>query len=116
MGALSAAVAEEAEERGKAASTMFQALWKAAEPLFAEGGTGACWYAQICETPVTDSAAGSAGAIREHIAKHLEELARLCRRQEGARRSQDRGDQSSYPIGGGVTGAYWPLSATMKRN
>ena len=30
----------EAEERGKAASTVFQALWKAAESLFAEGGGG----------------------------------------------------------------------------
>ncbi|WP_225143656.1 MULTISPECIES: AAA family ATPase [unclassified Bradyrhizobium] len=74
LGALSAAVAEEAEERGKAASTMFQALWKAAEPLFAEG-VPAPAVCPVCETPVADTAAGSAGAIRGHIAKHLEELA-----------------------------------------
>ncbi|WP_247320966.1 AAA family ATPase [Bradyrhizobium sp. 141] len=74
VGALSAAVAEEAEERGKAASTMFQALWKAAEPLFAEDAPAPA-VCPVCETPVADTAAGSAEAIRRHIAKHLEELA-----------------------------------------
>lgn len=74
VGALSAAVVEEAEERGKAASTMFQALWEAAEPLFAEG-VPAPAICPVCETPVADTPAGSAEAIREHIAKHLEELA-----------------------------------------
>jgi recombinational DNA repair ATPase RecF len=81
VGALWAAVEEEAEERGKAASTIFQALWKAAEPLFAEGvpAPAICPVCEticpVCETPVADTAAGSAGAIRGHIAKHLEELA-----------------------------------------
>lgn len=74
VGALSAAFAEEAEERGKAASTVFQALWNAAEPLFAEG-VPAPTICPVCETPVADTAAGSAEAIRSHIAKHLEELA-----------------------------------------
>jgi hypothetical protein len=71
---LSSAESKEAEERGKAASTVFQALWKAAEPLFVEGVPvpNVC---PVCETPVADTAAGSAEAIREHIAKHLEELA-----------------------------------------
>lgn len=73
VGVLSAAVAEEAEERGKAASTVFQALWKAAEPLFAEGAPAPA-VCPVCETPVAETAAGSAEAIRGHIANHLEEL------------------------------------------
>jgi recombinational DNA repair ATPase RecF len=71
---LSTAENKEADERGKAASTMFQALWKAAEPLFAEG-VPAPDVCPVCATPVADSAAGSAEAIREHIAKHLDQLA-----------------------------------------
>lgn len=74
VAALSAAESKETEERGKAASTVFQALWKAAEPLFAEG-VAAPDICPVCATPVTDTAAGSAETIREHIAKHLEELA-----------------------------------------
>ena len=74
VAALSGAVAKEAEERGKAASTAFEALWKAAEPFFAEGGP-APDVCPVCATPVADTAAGSAEAIRGHIAKHLEELA-----------------------------------------
>ena len=74
VAALSGAVAKEAEERGKAASTAFQALWKAAEPFFAEGGP-ALDICPVCATPVSDTAAGSTEAIRGHIAKHLEELA-----------------------------------------
>jgi ABC-type lipoprotein export system ATPase subunit len=70
---LLAAESKEEEERGKAASTVFQALWKAAEPLFAEGAA-APEICPVCATPVADTAAGSAGAIREHLAKHLEEL------------------------------------------
>lgn len=71
---LSAAESKETEERGKAASTVFQALWKAAEPLFAEG-VPAPDVCPVCATPVADTAAGSPETIREHIAKHLEELA-----------------------------------------
>ena len=65
---------KEAEERDKAAGTVFQALWKAAEPFFAEGAPApeAC---PVCTTPLANTAAGSAGAIRDHVAKHLEELA-----------------------------------------
>ena len=72
--ALSGATEKEAEERGKAASNVFQALWKAAEPLFAED-VSAPDLCPVCGTPVADTAAGSAEAIREHIAKHLDELA-----------------------------------------
>jgi ABC-type lipoprotein export system ATPase subunit len=72
--ALLAADSTEAEERGKAENTVFQALWKAAEPLFAEGvpPPDVC---PVCATPVADTVAGSTEAIREHIAKHLEDLA-----------------------------------------
>lgn len=71
---LSAAESKETEERGKAATIVFQALWNAAEPLFAEG-VAAPDICPVCATPVADTAAGSAETIREHIAKHLEELA-----------------------------------------
>ncbi len=71
---LSATESKETEERGKAASTVFQALWTAAEPLFAEG-VPAPDVCPVCATPVADTAAGSAESIRDHIAKHLEELA-----------------------------------------
>lgn len=74
VAALSAAETTETEERGKAASTVFQALWEAAEPLFAEG-VAAPDICPVCATPVADTAAGSAETIREHIAKHLAELA-----------------------------------------
>lgn len=84
VAALSAAESKETEERGKAASTVFRALWKAAEPLFAEG-VAAPDICPVCATPVADTVAGSAETIREHIAKHLKELADYARRQEGAR-------------------------------
>ncbi len=71
---LAAATSKEAEERGKAANTIFQALWEAAEPLFAEGAA-APDICPVCATPVADTAAGSAETIREHLAKHLGELA-----------------------------------------
>lgn len=74
VAALAAAESKETEERGKAASTVFQALWKAAEPLFAEG-VAAPDICPVCATPVADTAAGSAKTIRDHIAQHLEELA-----------------------------------------
>lgn len=71
---LSAAGTNEAMERGKAASAVFQDLWRAAEPLFAEG-VPAPDRCPVCGTPVADTAAGSAGMIRDHISKHLEKLA-----------------------------------------
>ena len=71
---LALAESKEAEERGKAAGTVFQALWKAAEPLFAEDAP-APDVCPVCITPITNTAAGSPGAIRDHVAKHLEELA-----------------------------------------
>ncbi|MHC5653165.1 AAA family ATPase [Stappia sp. ICDLI1TA098] len=71
---LTTAEGKEAEERDKAAGTVFQALWKAAEPLFVEGAP-APDVCPVCITPIADTAAGSAEAIRDHVAKHLEELA-----------------------------------------
>lgn len=71
---LATAEGKEAEERGKAAGTVFQALWKAAEPLFAEGAP-APDVCPVCITPIADTLAGSPEAIRDHVAKHLEELA-----------------------------------------
>lgn len=70
---LSAAESKELEERGKAASTVFQALWKAAEPLFADG-VSAPDTCPVCTTPLAKSTAGSVETIREHISKHLGEL------------------------------------------
>lgn len=68
------AIDKEAEERGKAANTAFQALWDAAQPFFAGGvlGPDIC---PICATPVPNTTAGSAEGIRVHITRHLEELA-----------------------------------------
>jgi ABC-type lipoprotein export system ATPase subunit len=73
-GALSKAARAEAEERGKAADAAFQAIWKAAEPLFAEGGPipEVC---PICATPLAETKAGSHSGVRAHVASHLEELA-----------------------------------------
>lgn len=63
----------EKEERGKAANSVFQALWSTAQPFFAEGATTppTC---PVCATPLEGTAAGSAEGIREHISKHLVEL------------------------------------------
>ncbi|WP_245431201.1 AAA family ATPase [Rhodoplanes roseus] len=71
---LATAESKEAEERDKAAGTVFQALWKAAEPLFVEGAP-APDVCPVCITPIADTTAGSVEAIRDHVAKHLEELA-----------------------------------------
>jgi ABC-type lipoprotein export system ATPase subunit len=72
--ALSKAVEAESRERGRAANAAFQALWKAAEPLFAEGTSGleAC---PVCATPLADTSAGSVAGVRAHLAHGLEKLA-----------------------------------------
>ncbi|MCA0858790.1 AAA family ATPase [Phaeobacter italicus] len=71
---LAAAEAKEADERNKAAGTVFQAVWQAAEPLFADGAAlpDVC---PVCITPLADTAAGSAKGILDHVTRHLEELA-----------------------------------------
>lgn len=71
---LAIAEAEEARERDKAAGSVFQALWQAAEPLFAAGAP-ALEVCPVCVTPLAKTEAGSAEAIRDHLAGHLEGLA-----------------------------------------
>ena len=68
------AVKMEADERDKAAGAAFQALWKAAEPLFTEGAEVPL-VCPLCDTQLDKTAAGGPAAIREHIATHLEKLA-----------------------------------------
>lgn len=72
--AFEAAETAEAEERGKAANAVFQELWRAAEPLFAEG-VPEPHVCPVCATPISETAAGSAHMIRDHLSKHLGELA-----------------------------------------
>jgi hypothetical protein len=54
---LSLAVAAEASERDKSANAIFQSVWNAAEPLFAEGTT-ALDTCPVCATPMEDTTAG----------------------------------------------------------
>lgn len=71
---LMAAQELEAEERGKAASSAFAALWKAAEPIFAEDKPQPV-DCPLCNTPLDRSAAGNSAGVRAHISDHLAELA-----------------------------------------
>lgn len=67
--------ADAAAEREKvaAANAVFEEVWRSAEPLFAEGAAApeAC---PLCNTPLAETKAGSAEAIRTHLAKHRAEL------------------------------------------
>ncbi len=65
---------KEAEEQAKAATAVFQDIWEAAEPLFAEGvpDLDAC---PVCMTDLTESKAGSIAGVRAHVAGHLAGLA-----------------------------------------
>lgn len=72
--AMSAAEIKEKDERGKAANTIFQTIWKAAEPLFADD-VSSPKVCPVCATPLANTSAGSATTVRQHIEKHLEELA-----------------------------------------
>ena len=71
---LSAALEKKNEEYSKAAETVFQTVWKAAEPLFAKDAEAPV-SCPICTTPITDTKLGSVEAIHSHVANHLEELA-----------------------------------------
>lgn len=70
------AAAEKAEtaERNAAANAVFDKLWKAAEPLFAEEEP-ALDTCPVCNTPIAVSTAGSVEGVRQHIAAHRAELA-----------------------------------------
>ncbi len=65
---------KEVEERNKAAGSVFDALWNAAEPLFAEGTT-TLTSCPVCTTPIVNTAAGSTEAIHHHLTKHLDDMA-----------------------------------------
>jgi hypothetical protein len=58
------AALKEADERSKAAHAVFQSVWKAAQPLFAENAKeiDAC---PVCETPLSATTAGSRETIRK---------------------------------------------------
>lgn len=60
-------------EKAAAATAVFEEIWRSAEALFAEGAAtpDAC---PVCDTPLTETKAGSAEAIRTHLAKHRGEL------------------------------------------
>ncbi len=73
VAALVKAAEDEEKERGKAAGAMFRSLWQAAEPIFKDGAP-VPEHCPVCSTPILGTAAGSVGAIRGHIAEHLEEL------------------------------------------
>jgi recombinational DNA repair ATPase RecF len=72
----------EAAERNVAADAVFDDLWKAAEPLFAEGKP-ALDKCPVCKTPIADSTAGSVEGVRQHIAAHLAELADYAKAKKG---------------------------------
>ncbi len=63
----------EADERDKAAGTVFRAVWKEAEALFADDGT-APEVCPVCETSIDQTQAGSAAGIRDLLAEHLDDL------------------------------------------
>lgn len=70
----SACSESEAEERAKAANATFEAVWKSAQPLFAEDAAELA-TCPVCQTPVAQTATGSVAGIRDHIRAHLADLA-----------------------------------------
>lgn len=68
------AASKEEEERGKAANAVFQAVWKEAQPLFADEAKK-IETCPVCETAINKTEAGSHDAIRNHLASHLAGLA-----------------------------------------
>lgn len=75
---VSSAAANVAVEHDKAKNAVFSTLWKAAEPLFAEGAAvlNTC---PVCATPLDESKAGNALGVRNHLAGHLGELAEYAK-------------------------------------
>ncbi|QDH74284.1 AAA family ATPase [Brevundimonas sp. M20] len=77
----SAAVAAKAEtakafavERAAATEAAFAAVWKEAEPLFAEDATFVVAECPLCLTPIANSVAGGAAGVHQHIADRLAAL------------------------------------------
>ncbi len=73
LSVLADATATEADERDKAAGTVFRSVWKEAEKLFAAGAP-APEECPVCATPISDTAAGSVPAIRDLLKVHLDDL------------------------------------------
>lgn len=73
LSVLADAMDTEADEREKAAGTVFRSVWKEAEKLFAEGAS-APEKCPICATAISDTAAGSVPAIRDLLQAHLGDL------------------------------------------
>lgn len=73
LSVLADATAAEADERDKAAGTVFRSIWKEAEKLFGEGASTP-EECPICATAIGDTAAGSVLAIRDLLKAHLDDL------------------------------------------
>lgn len=71
--ALAHAKVTEADERDKAAGTIFRSVWRDAEALFADEAT-APDECPICATDIGNTAAGSVAAIRDLLHTHLSDL------------------------------------------
>jgi ABC-type Mn2+/Zn2+ transport system ATPase subunit len=113
---LAAAEKTEADEHSKAAGTVFQTLWKAAEPLFAEGATipDDC---PVCNTPVSATAAGSAKGVRDHLSKHLSELADYAaakKTRDDARTAANKAQTQLLALLPGLTNLLGAAEAQLK--
>ncbi|WP_312530982.1 AAA family ATPase [Paracoccus sp. (in: a-proteobacteria)] len=73
LSVLADATATEADERDKAAGTVFRSVWNEAEKLFAEDAR-APEECPVCATPIGDTAAGSVPAVRDLLQAHLDDL------------------------------------------
>jgi hypothetical protein len=95
--ALATAAAAEAAEKGKAANTVFDAVWKAAEPLFADGGPDidTC---PICSTSIAESALGKREAVRDHIKAHREQLAEYATAKRNLDGAQTQASKSCQAL------------------
>jgi tetratricopeptide (TPR) repeat protein len=65
---------KEVEERKKASDSAFEALWKAAEPLFSDGAVPVK-TCPICNTPISETVSGSIGEIYAYILQNMAKLA-----------------------------------------
>lgn len=61
-------------ERAAATEATFSAVWKEAEPLFADDATHIVADCPLCLTPIANSVAGSVAGVRQHIADRLAAL------------------------------------------
>lgn len=101
------AVAKEEEERGKAAAAVFASVWKAAEPLFAEGKPELD-NCPVCDTPIGETASGSMEGIRTTIAAHRADLADYS----AAKEELDAAKESATKVGNGLIAKLDAVPAT----